>query len=254
MRELKGDVDLLGLDHLLQDLTVREAEGFLALERGREKQALHVAPTGIRLLASTLPRVRRIARIARLTLGGAKTPSAERLRAILKKEKLLGWSLGHLALSEAPITREAIEEALRGQIEEEVLDLFGWARARFAFKEGKLPAARAREPLGRLVLRANVTSLLLEAARREDEARSIRASIDERKPLRKVEREFHADALGEDVVRADAILPLINGRRSLRAILKASIYPNFSTLRAVHTLRAAGYVEIVGAELSLNAP
>lgn len=246
MRRLKGHVDLLGLDHLVQDLSARRAEGFLTLARGKERQTLHVGPAGFRLLASTLPRVKRIARIARLTMG-AKTPSADRLRALLKKEKLLGWSLGHLAFGEAPPTREAIEHALRGQVEEEVLDLFVWTQASFDFQEGKLSKSRSREPLAHLELSANVTSLLLEAARREDETRQIRMSLDDRRVLRKVPREFHADALGEDVVRADAILPLINGRRTLKAILKASIYPNFSTLRAVHTLRAAGYVEVVGA-------
>ena len=75
--------------------------------------------------------------------------------------------------------------------------------------------------------------------------RTGQALGDDRKALRKVPREFHADALGEDVVRADAILPLINGRRTLKAVLRSSIYPIFSTLRAVHTLRTAGYVEVV---------
>ena len=46
-----------------------------------------------------------------------------------------------------------------------------------------------------------------------------------------------------DLVRADAILPLVNGRRSLKAILRASIYPRFSTMRAVHKLLSLGYVK-----------
>jgi hypothetical protein len=246
MRQLKGHVDLIGLDHLIQDLTARQAEGFLTLRRGPEKQTLHLGAAGFRLVASTLPRVKRIARIARRALGG-RPLTADRLRALLKKEKLLGWSLGHLVLSEAPPRREEIEDVLRRQVEEEVLDLFVWTGASFDFKEGPLSAERAREPLAHLELRANVTSLLLEAARREDETRQILARFgDDRKRLKKVRREFHADVLGEDVVRADAILPLINGSRSIKGLLAASIYPNYSTLRAIDTLLNAGYVEIVG--------
>lgn len=245
MRFLKGHVDLVGLGHLLQDLTAHQAEGFLTLVRGKDRQTIHFGPGGIRLLSSSLARVKRIARIARRTLG-TRPPTADRLRALLKKEKLLGWSLGQLALSETPLRREDVEDALRRQVEEEVLDLFMWSQAMFEFKEGKLAGAKALEPLAHLELRTNVTSLLLEAARREDETRRIRQSLgDDRHALRKVPREFHADVLGEDVVRADAILPLINGRRTLKAILRSSIYPIFSTLRAVHTLRTAGYVEMV---------
>ncbi|HEX7901540.1 MAG TPA: DUF4388 domain-containing protein [Planctomycetota bacterium] len=245
MRYLKGHVDLVGLGQLLQDLSTHKAEGFLGLARGKDRQTVHVGPGGIRLLSSSLARVKRIARIARRALG-ARPMTADQLRGLLKKEKLLGWSLGQLALSEAPLRREDVEDALRRQVEEEVLDLFMWSQATFEFKEGKLTSAKAKEPLAHLELRANVTSLLLEAARREDETRQIKQALgDERGTLRKVRREFHADVLGEDVVRADAILPLINGRRTLKAVLRASIYPIFSTLRAVHTLRTAGYVEVV---------
>lgn len=253
MRYLKGHVDLLGLGHLLQDLSHSHGEGTLSLRRGRIRQGLHVGPKGIRLLSSNLPRVQRISRIAGLALG-KKPPTAERLQDVLRKEKLLGWSLGQLALSEAPLRREDIEDVLRRQVEEEVLDLFIWTQATFEFQEGRLTRAKARDPLAGLELRASVTSLLLEAARREDEAARVRQALgDDRRPLRKVPCEFHADALGEDLVRADAILPLINGRRSIRSILQASIYPVFSTLRAVHKLLELGYVEVVGAPALVEA-
>jgi hypothetical protein len=245
MRKLKGDIDLLGLGHLLQDLVTTRAEGYLTVTRGKDRQTLHVGPGGHRLISSTLPRVKRLARLARLTLG-RRPPTADQLRTILRKEKLLGWSLGHLVLADAPLVRGDVEDALRRQVEEEVLDLFVWTKSTFDFKEGPLVRARMRDPLAGLELRASVTSLLLEAARREDEVLRIRQALgDERRPLRKVPREFHADALGEDVVRADTILPIINGRRSLKAILQASIYPMFSTLRAVHKLLELGYVEVV---------
>src|SRR6185436_15425334 len=99
-------------------------------------------------------------------------------------------------------------------------------------------------PLAALAIRADVTSLLLEAARRADELLQIRKTLpDDGTKVQKIAREIHADQLGEDVVRVDAILPLITGRRTLKAILQSSIYPKFATLRAVHKLLTHGYAK-----------
>jgi len=242
-RVFAGHVDLLGLGNVVQLLNMNHCEGTLLVTKGSDKQAIHIGPGGIRLVSSTVPRVKRLGRLVRRVLGRA-TVAPQWLRKILKKEKLLGWTLGQFALSDAPVKTEDIEAVLRQQVEEEVLDLFVWTQAALKFEEGKLPRAKAAEPLARLTLRTDATSLLLEAARRADEVVRMRQVLthDELKIL-KVPREIHADELGEDVGRVDAILPLINGRRSLKGILQASIYPKFATMRAVHRLLTLGYAK-----------
>jgi len=256
-RDLKGHVDLVGLGNLLQLLALHKSEGILDVARGTERQSIHIGPEGIRLLSSTLPRVRRLAKLARRLLG-PRVIRPEALKALLGREKLLGWTLGQVAFSDQAISKETVQEALRLQIEEEILDLFVWTQARFAFVEGRPPRAKAANPLARLTLRADVTALLLEAARRDDEILRIRRVLpDDSMKVHKLPQEIHADQLGDDLVRVDAILPLINGRRSLRAILEASIYPRFATMRAIHKLLTLGYAKVHdrrGQTLVLSAP
>jgi len=243
VRILKGHIDLVGLGNLLQLLSMNKTEGVLYVERGGEKQAIHFGPEGIRLLSSTVPRVKRLSKLAR-KLTGPTLITPDRLKKLLGKEKLLGWTLGHVLFSSEGLSQARIQEALRHQVEEEILDLFVWDNAEFSFEEGRAGSALASSPLAGLAIRADVTALLLEAARRADELIQIRSTLpDESSRVQKIPREIHADQLGEDVVRVDAILPLINGRRSLRSILELSIYPKFATMRALHKLLSLGYAK-----------
>ncbi|MBI3856118.1 MAG: DUF4388 domain-containing protein [Planctomycetes bacterium] len=242
-RDLKGHVDLVGLGNLLQLLSMNKTEGILTVARGGEKQSIHFGHEGIRLLSSSVPRVRRLSKIA-TKLSGRTLITPERLKNLLGKEKLLGWTLGHVVFANEQLSTEKIHEALRHQVEEEILDLFVWDQALFSFEEIRPSLVQLASPLAGLPIRADVTALLLEAARRSDELLQIRGTLpDEKTKVQKLPREIHADELGEDLVRVDAILPLINGRRTLKAILQASIYPKFATLRAVHKLLTLGYAK-----------
>jgi hypothetical protein len=250
-------VDLIGLGNLLQLLSMNKTEGTLSVVRGGEKQSIHLGHEGLRLLSSTVARVKRLSKIAR-KLSGPTLITPDRLKRILGKEKLLGWTLGHVIFANEVLSPDKIQQALRLQVEEEILDLFVWDKATFAFEEGALRPSQLASPLAMLAIRADVTALLLEAARRADELLQIRRTLpDDNAKVLKIPREIHADQLGEDVVRVDAILPLINGRRTLKTILELSIYPKFATMRAVHKLLTLGYAKAhdrEGQTLVLSTP
>jgi len=242
-RDLKGHVDLVGLGNLLQLLSMNKTEGTLSVVRGREKQSIHFGHEGLRLLSSTVARVKRLSKIAR-TLSGPTLNTPERLKKVLGKEKLLGWTLGHVIFANEQLSADKIQQALRLQVEEEILDLFVWDQAVFSFEEGPLRQSQLSSPLAMLAIRADITALLLEAARRADELIQIRKTLPaDRSKVQKIPREIHADQLGEDVIRVDAILPLLNGQRTLKTILEMSIYPKFATMRALHKLLTLGYAK-----------
>jgi Domain of unknown function (DUF4388) len=242
-RDLKGHVDLVGLGNLLQLLAMNKTEGTLSVVRGREKQSIHFGHEGLRLLNSTVARVKRLSKIAR-KLSGPKLITPEALKKVLGKEKLLGWTLGHVIFANEQLSADKIQQALRLQVEEEILDLFVWDQAVFSFEEGPLRQSQLSSPLAMLSIRADITALLLEAARRADELIQIRKTLPaDRSKVQKIPREIHADQLGEDVIRVDAILPLLNGQRTLKTILEMSIYPKFATMRALHKLLTLGYAK-----------
>ncbi len=240
MRTLKGDVDLLGLGNLLQLLSMNRLEGILTLIQDDDRKSVHFGPQGIRLLFSSMRRINKLGKI----LLRRRRISKEDLDALLKEQRLLGWKLGQVALTSGLVRKEDVETALMEQIEEEVFDLFMWTDARFEFQEGKAPPRDAEHPLGDITFGKNVTSLVLEAATRADEYLRIRTIlVDDDLTLHKLPFEVQADELGDDIETIDHLIPLLNGRRTVREITAMSIFPRFTTLRALYRLLTLGYIK-----------
>jgi hypothetical protein len=242
VRILKGHVEILGLGHLLQTLSMNRREGLLTLVRGSERKTIHFTHQGMRLLSSNMKQVNRLGKI----LLRRRRITKEDLDSLLKEQRLLGWKLGQVAVESGLVHKRDIEEALREQVEEEIFDLFMWEDAGFEFLEGRAPSDPGDHPLSGMTFEKSVTSMILEAARRTDEMLMIRKILhDEEMGLARLPFEIRADELGEDADAADAVLPLINGRRSIREVVQLSIYPRYATLRALYRLLVLGYAKIM---------
>ncbi|HEX7899127.1 MAG TPA: DUF4388 domain-containing protein [Planctomycetota bacterium] len=240
MRTLKGAVDLLGLGNLLQILSMNGREGILTLIRDEDRKSVHFGPEGIRLLFSSMRRINKLGKI----LLRRRRISKDDLDALLKEQRLLGWKLGQVALTSGLVRKEDVETALLEQIEEEVFDIFMWTDASFEFAEGKAPPRDSDHPLGDITFGKNVTQLILEAAARADEYLRIRAIlVDDDLTLAKLPFDVQADELGDEIEIVDHLLPMLNGRRSVREVVATSIYPRFTTLRALYRLLTLGYIK-----------
>jgi hypothetical protein len=241
---LKGDVDILGLGTMLQALAMNGREGVFTLVRGMDRKSIYFGPHGMRLLSTTM---RRINKLGKILLRRRKLTPDE-LRLLLEEQRMLGWKLGQIAVNSGKVTKKDLEEALREQLQEEIFDMFMWSDAAFEFADGP-PRHKSDNPLAELTLDMNITSLVLEAARRQDELLNIRTLVsDESMSLVRTAKEIAAAALGEDLETVDAILPLINGKRSVSDIVNASVYPRFLTLRAVYALVVNGYAKAINAK------
>ncbi len=237
---LKGDVEILGLGNLLQILAMNHKEGILSLFRDSDKKTIHFSPKGMRLLSSSMKRINKLGKI----LLRRKRISKEDLDALLKEQKLLGWKLGQIAVESGLVQKKDVEEALREQIEEEIFDMFMWSQAAFEFAEGRAPKQEESNPLAGVTFDANMTGLILEAARRADELLMIRKILsDDDMSLTKFPFEIQAEELSADIDVVDDILPLINGRRTVREVVNGSIYPRFISMRAIYRLLILGYIK-----------
>ena len=237
--KILGDVQVLGLANLLQLLAANELEGVLTVHQGEDRKSIQFLADGIRLIGT--------GRWRRHTLGEilirAGKLTRPQLDALLSEQKKTGQKLGVLISAQGLLSRSAIDNALREQAEEEIHDLFTWPRAQFEFSQGDA-SSRTDTPLAGVKLDSNLTSLMLEAARRADEVRLIREVIpdDGLVPVRLTrEPPKENPNLDSDVLMS--IFPLLDGKRPVGAIVAESLHPRFPVLRTLYVLANEGSIK-----------
>ncbi|MBI3272115.1 MAG: response regulator [Planctomycetes bacterium] len=130
--------------------------------------------------------------------------------------------------------------------EEEIYELFLWKEADFQFVEGPPSVAQRSLRDRAAVLRTDVNTLLIEAARRLDEINLLRQSITNgssvfvltTKGRQLLARAPHDPAIRVLLGRIDGILPVA------RIIAEADL-PQFPMWKALFQLRNTGYIEPV---------
>jgi len=241
MRKVCGHLDIFGISNLLQMLSTAQCLGFLTISKGGERKVIQFSPEGIRLVRG----VRRTNPLGEILVrSGILT--AERLRDILHEQTRTGKRLGDLIVDQGILSKDSLDSALREQVAEEIYDLFAWADSTFEFIEAFVdPELGEESPLAKVVLDANVMSIMIEAARRMDELERIRSVIpDERLVPKQVELPVSFDGLGLDRRAVEEILPLADGNRAIDKIIEESLYPKFTVLRTLYGLSERGILKI----------
>ncbi len=239
MRNIRGDLGLVGIENLLQMLSSAKCEGTLAVVMESQKKVIHIGPQGIRLIHSA----RRTPPLGEILVRSGKITRA-RLDELLAEQRRGGERLGDLLARRGIVSKEELDYALREQITEEIYDLFGWKGAMFTFTEGGAGPA-PDSPLAEITLAMDVMFVILEAGRRADEMMRISTLIpDERMIPVRVELPTAADAPDLDRQTVEAIYPLIDGESSVAQILGKSLFPKFTVLRTLYGLAQRGAVKI----------
>ena len=241
MGTVSGDLEVFGIANLLQMLSANGSEGLLAVEREGHEKVIHFSSRGIRLVSAgghTHPLGEILIRSGRLT--------KEQVDELLEEQRATRIPLGELVVRFGILPRQLVQNALREQVAEEIYDLFTWEGATFKFTD--TPDERAPEgasPLASVVLDANMTSIMIEAARRIDELGRIRSMIpDVRLVPERLELPATLDDPSLDPEAIQEILPLVDGERSVGHIIASSLYPKFTVLRTLFGLAQKGVVKI----------
>lgn len=136
-----------------------------------------------------------------------------------------------------------VAEARRLQFTEEVHDTFLWNDARFEFQPGPWPARIQADRDHRRGYEADVTSLLMDVARREDERRRIRASLPSaRLILRTVPGSGESVLSGLKAAKVEVGRDPFDGTSSLEDLLAAWGIPHHEALVTVATFVERGLV------------
>lgn len=244
MGRITGDVDVLGIANLLQVLATNATDGILTVYRSDDRKSIEFRPQGIRLVALGRQKLHTLGEI--LIRSGKIT--RQQLDAILEDQRRSGKKLGEIVIGMGLLTHDDIDQSLREQAEEEIHDLFLWSNARFEFEQGGSAPDTTRLPLADVVLDSNLTSLMLEAARRADELNLIRESIpdDTVTPIR-VAPVPPTENPNLDPQAAEGIYPFLDGTMTVGEIQMASLYPRFVILRTLFVLAKVGAIRIVNA-------
>jgi tetratricopeptide (TPR) repeat protein len=148
--------------------------------------------------------------------------------------------LGEILVEQGAISRDDLHHYVRVQIEEAVYYLFTWTQGTFSFE------ADVRPEESEVLVAINPESLLLEGARRVDEWSLIDKKIPSFDIIFALDRErLDASAAALTPVQ-ERLLPLIDGRRDVTAIVEASGIGEFEVGKALYGLAAAAFLHRVG--------
>lgn len=243
IRTFGGDLGILGLANLLQAVSMSQSRGILSLTNGNQKALIQFCTEGIRLVSGAS----RALPLGRILIRSGKITN-EQLEELLAEQRRSGRRLGDLIIEEGLVSKEDMDRALREQVSEEIYELFSWDEARFYFAESDnevLPNGAG--PLAMVLLDSNLLSLMVEAARRADEIARFRSEmpVDQIVPVR-LDGDVPLDDLGVSRHAASELLPLIDGKRSIDAIIHESSYPKYTVLSTLYELKQRGLLALEG--------
>lgn len=182
-------------------------------------------------------------RIGERLVASGRLSTAQLDEAVAAQAALPDTRLGAVLVRLGHLTREELEAELRRQVEETIYVLFTWDSGTFSFEAGVRPEA------GEVTVRLNPEGLLLEGARRVDEWSVIAKKIPSLDLVFAPEA-GQGEGGGDDAALDDLerrLLPLLDGRASVKALVDATGLTEFEVSRALYGLLSAGRIRRVAA-------
>ena len=233
---IKGSLKEASLPDVLQLLAMGKKTGCLSVTH-RSNFGYVYFDKGRISYASIVNRRDRIGDI--LVKSGAIS-QAELDAAVALQDKERDRKLGEILVRQGLIEREELHRQIRTQIEEAVYFLFTWSQGTFNFE------AEVRPDEQDFLVSINPESLLLEGARRVDEWGLIE------KKVPSFDLVFGLDVARLEENRAqltpeqEAVVPLLDGKRDVAAIVDESGLGEFDVGKALYGLASAGLLHRVG--------
>ena len=198
---LVGNLEDLGLGEILQIVSLSRKSGVLQLNSlDRDGRVVFRDGQVIRAMASTFPE-----NLGDLVLRtGLADMEALKQSLVIQQESDDDRRIGDILVSEFGVDREAIETAVREQLEKIVYSFFGWNEGAFSFELGDCHelAMTNLDPLQFMLDQGlNPQWLAMEGSRILDEKRHRGEDVDER---------------GESLVDVDALLAEVKGESASR--------------------------------------
>ncbi len=163
---IAGNLKTMDLAELLQWLSQGHKTGTLVIDGGRVEKRIFLRQGKIISSASTDPQEQ----LGHFLVSQGYISELELAKAIEMQEanRML---LGKIMVTLGAISEEELHQMLRFKAEESIYDIFMWREGEFRFLDGELPSHDL------IPMDLEVTAIVLEGARRQDEWQRIREVI-----------------------------------------------------------------------------
>ncbi|HEY5219778.1 MAG TPA: DUF4388 domain-containing protein, partial [Gemmatimonadaceae bacterium] len=167
--------------------------------------------------------------------------TAEQLQsAIEAQERQRDRRIGELLMDLGYLSRDALRQHIREQIEDAVYFLFTWNQGSFNFEADVQPEEQE------FLVSINPESLLLEGARRVDEWTLVEKKIPTFDIVFEVDRPKVQKGEVELTAEQRALLELVDGQRDVQQIIDASGMGEFDVGKLLYGLATTGFLHRIG--------
>ncbi len=239
---LQGDLATLDMAALLQNLEGNDRTGTLSVDCAGGKAHVLFREGSI----SAFGREGRPSLMESLVSSGAI--SRTQLDRVERKNRGARHSLGELLVASGAVTQEALVEAARSRLIDDVCELVVMEAGEFAFHRGGVPRDVFDPEERRLELSLPTGPLLLEAARRADHWALIRTWIPSDSSHLAVQRRPEPPKEGPLRGIADRLLQRLDGTRSVAEVVCAFPHHRFEVYQLLADWLKAKSLRPVGSE------
>jgi tetratricopeptide (TPR) repeat protein len=233
---IRGSLKEASLPDVLQLLAMGKKSGCLSVTHRSNFGSIYFDKGKISFASI----VNRRDRLGDILVKSGLLPQAQLDEAITLQGRSRDRRLGEILVEQEMLTREQLHAQIRIQIEEAVYYLFTWAEGTFNFEADIRPEEQD------FLVSINPESLLLEGARRVDEWSLIEKKVPSFDLVFELDRRRLADSGATLTGEQQALLPLIDGRRDVTALVDASGMVEFDVGKALFGLASAGFLHRVG--------
>lgn len=233
---IKGSLKEASLPDVLQLLAMGRKTGCLSVNHRANFGYIYFEKGRI----SYASIVNRRDRLGDILVKNSIVTSEQLQTAIAAQDKQRDRRIGELLVDMGYLSREALRQHIREQIEEAVYFLFTWNQGSFNFEADVQPDEQE------FLVSINPESLLLEGARRVDEWTLVEKKIPTFDIVFEVDRPRVQRSDVELTPDQEALIDLVDGRRDVQQIVDASGMGEFEVGKVLYGLATAGFLQRIG--------
>lgn len=243
--ELEGTLGAFQLPDVLRFLAMGSLTGILTLTNNERMIGLIIKEG--KLIGTTSPN--RMLKLGQLLICSAAIRRRD-LEEILEyqRDQVEAAPLGELLVQRGLVTPEQVRQALELQSKEELWEALSWTEGTFKFEHGLTPSMAGS------VFSLEISALLDEGAQRMEQWREIDRNLRDATRVYRARADLAAMPEMRLTPNTWRVLSLVNGQRSLRALVYLSGLGKFETLCAIDNLLGLQLIEPVERAIHAQPP